>query len=263
MLNLPAALPVRGNRVLPALFAAALALLLLPLTAAAAPAPAVLTLKTAKVGAPGNPGVGIVPFTDAIYPSCVAAPEAKPPCQEVGAVDYRYGIGQLEVTVAQYVDFLNTVDPKRDATVTSSTARTRAARPGPGSARSTSPPASATAVTTRSATPEWADKPYGFANFLRSARFVNSLYNGQVLSRKTSSANGFRYVTYRVRLSRQTERGMYDMTQAGDDALAQVRLRHPQPGRVDQGRLLRPQRRRHLLLLEVPDQRRRLRRRRR
>ena len=41
-----------------------------------------------------------------------------------------------------------------------------------------------------------------------------------------------------------------------------TRLRHPQPGRVDQVGLLRPQRRRHLLLLEVPDQRRRVRRRR-
>ena len=36
------------------------------------------------------------------------------------------------------------------------------------------------------AAPEWADKPYGFANFLRAARFDNSLYNGQVLSKQSS-----------------------------------------------------------------------------
>ena len=48
---------------------------------------------------------------------------------------------------------------------------------------------------------------------------------------------------------------------AGDDPLAQDRLRHSQPERVDQGGLLRPQRRRQVLLLEVPDQPRRVRRR--
>ena len=36
--------------------------------------PAVLTFKTAEVGAPGNPAVGIVPFSDAIYSSCAEAP---------------------------------------------------------------------------------------------------------------------------------------------------------------------------------------------
>ena len=55
--------------------------------------------------------------------------------------------------------------------------------------------------------PQWADKPYGFANFLRAARFVNSLDNGQLLSKQTGSHGGFNYTTYRVRLSRRTERG--------------------------------------------------------
>jgi formylglycine-generating enzyme required for sulfatase activity len=211
MLNPSAALPVRRNRFLLAALAAALTALLLPLTATAAPPPAVLTLKTAKVGAPGNPGVGIVPFTDAIYPSCAAAPEAKPACQEVGAVDYRFGIGQLEVTVAQWVDFLNTVDPKgtnRHKLYSSNESGEAWPRFGQlafsasvGLGRHYS-----------AATPEWEDKPYGFANFLRSARFANSLYNGQVLSKKASTEAGFHYVTYRVRLSRVTERGMYDMT---------------------------------------------------
>ena len=40
-----------------------------------------------------------------------SAAEKQPPCQQVGGVDYGYGIGQLEVTVAQYVAFLNTADP--------------------------------------------------------------------------------------------------------------------------------------------------------
>jgi len=188
--------------------------LLLPALAAAAPKPAVLTFKTVKVGAPGNPGAGIVPFTDAIYRSCEEAPAPKGPrapvCQQVGGVDYRYALGQLEVTVAQYVDFLNTVDPKGTnrhklySTTESSTAWPRFGQidfsASVGSGRHY-------AV----ASPEWASKPYGFANFLRSARFANSLYNGEVLAKKASAAGAFKYVTYRVRLSRDTEDGMYEM----------------------------------------------------
>src|SRR3954469_3502257 len=102
------------NRLLPALgLVIALALSGPAAAGAAAPAPSVLTFKTVKVGAPGNPSVGIVPFADAVYSSCaeVVPAEKQPPCQQVGGVDYRYGIGRLEVTVTQYVDFLNTADP--------------------------------------------------------------------------------------------------------------------------------------------------------
>src|SRR4051812_17251652 len=69
---------------------------------------ATVSMKTVVVGAPGNPSVGIVPFTDAIYKSCDGAPSG---CITVGGVDAPYRIGQLEVTVKQWVKFLNTVDP--------------------------------------------------------------------------------------------------------------------------------------------------------
>ena len=49
--------------------------------------------------------------------------------------------------------------------------------------------------------PEWAQKPFNFANFRRAARFVNSLSNGKVLSKTSSSSGAFKYVTYKVRLS--------------------------------------------------------------
>ncbi len=195
------------------LLAFAIAALALPLTAAASSAPAVLTLKTAQVGAPGNPSVGIVPFTDAVYPSCASVAESKPPCQEVGGVGYRYGIGQLEVTVAQWVDFLNTVDPKgtnRHKLYSSNESGTAWPRFGQIDYEAG---AGLFGRHYSAATPEWEDKPYGFANFLRSARFDNALYNGQVLARKASTENGYRYVTYRVRLSRNTETGMYDMSE--------------------------------------------------
>ena len=147
--------------------------------------------------------------------SCAEAPTTRRPnrCQEVGGVDYRYGIGQLEVTVAQWVAFLNTVDPtgrnrhrlysanesadglaevrpdrlRRKAPAPAATTRWPR-RNGPtsptASPTSCAPPASPTRSTTASCSP--------------SGRAPNG---------------GFRYVTYRVRLSRRTEDGMYEMAE--------------------------------------------------
>lgn len=211
------------------LIAAATALLALALPALAGarphfdlPKPAVLTFKVAKVGTPNNPSVAIVPFTPALYANCSDAP-AEPtvpgtklpdPCQEVGSVPYEYGIGETEVTVEQYVAFLNTVDPfGRNQMDLYSPDESGAAWPrfgqidysaltGPGKHYA-------------AAAPEWNDKPYGFADFLRTARFDNSVANGKVLSKTESTVGSgndeFRYVTYKVRLSRKTGTGMYDM----------------------------------------------------
>lgn len=207
----PVSLPTRAALALVAAAAIAFALLTGPAAAGAAPEPSVLTLKTVKVGAPGNPSVGIVPFTDAVYPSCASAPEAGPVCQQVGGVGYRYGIGQLEVTVSQWVAFLNTVDPTgRNRHNLFSSDESPSVWPKYGQIGFTAGAAMGRHYSV--ASPEWTDKPYAFANFLRSARFANSLYNGHLLSKKASEEGGFRYVTYRVRLSRRTERGMYDMT---------------------------------------------------
>ena len=207
----PALSALRG-RLAPALIV--LALLALAVPAGASSASSVLTFKTMEVGAAGNPAVGIVPFSDAIYRSCSEAPQPKGPrapvCQEVGGVGYGYGIGKLEVTVGQWVKFLNTVDPAgRNTHKLYSETESGAAWPrfgqinfsaGAPAGRHYSPSA-----------PEWVDKPYGFANFLRSARFVNSLYNGKLISKRSGSEGPYRYTVYRVRLSRRTERGMYDM----------------------------------------------------
>jgi len=178
--------------------------------ALAAAAPAVVTLKTAEVGAPGNPSVGVVPFEDAIYPNCEAAPATKKGCQQVGAVKYRYEIGELEVTVAQWVAFLNTVDPRgvnRHRLYSANESGAAWPRFGQLDFAAGAPAGRHYRV----AAPEWANKPYGFANFLRAARFANSLANGRILKKTRSSEGGFRFVTYRVRLSRRTSRGMYDL----------------------------------------------------
>lgn len=205
-----AALRVLTNRLLPALILVGAVALAGPAASSAAAKPAVLTFKTVKVGAPGNPSVGIVPFQDAIYASCAEAPSGGPACQQVGGVGYRYGIGQLEVTVAQWVAFLNTVDPAgRNKHRLYSPNESSSAWPKYGQIDFYAGARKGRHYTV--ASPEWAGKPYGFANFLRSARFVNSLYNGELLAKRASVDNGFRYVTYRVRLSRKTGRGMYAM----------------------------------------------------
>lgn len=168
-----------------------------------------ITLRTVTVGAPGNPSVAIVPFTDAIYQSCADAPSSAKNCLMVGGVSYPYQIGQLEVTVRQWVAFLNTAnrsgrDPHRLYSATESSS----AWPRYGQINFSSSAAQGHHYSV--ASPGWADKPYGFANFLRVARFDNSLYNGRVLSKRASRHGAFRYVTYHVALSRDTNRGMYD-----------------------------------------------------
>ncbi len=172
---------------------------------------AVVTVTTAEVGAPGNRAVGVVPFTDAVYRSCADAPASSRGCLMVGRVAKPYEIGETEVTVSQWVAFLNTADPTGsdphglyDGETESSSAWPKygqinfSAQTGAGRHYSV-------------AYPEWADKPYGFATFLRAARFVNSLYNGRVISKTTSQSGDFRYVSYRVQLSARTESGMYDL----------------------------------------------------
>jgi hypothetical protein len=200
-----------------ALAAPALALAARP-TSVKPPRPAVLTFKVAKVGKPGNPPAAIVPFSNAIYPNCAAAPpEPKvattnlpDPCQEIGSVPYEYGIGEGEVTVEQYVAFLNTVDPfGRNQNGLYSENESGTAWPRFGEIDYSALSRAGRHYT--AAAPEWNDKPYGFADFLRAARFDNSVANGKVLSRASSTSNGFNYVTYKVQLSRRTATGMYDM----------------------------------------------------
>ena len=195
----PASLP---NRRLVGLIAGLAALVALALPALAGrggpepklPKPAVLTFKLAQVGKPGNPSVAIVPFTSALYPNCAAAPpEPKlgksnlpDPCQEVGSVPYEYGIGEVEVTVEQYVAFLNTVDPfGRNQMGLYSETESGTAWPRYGQIDYSALARAGKHYT--AAAPEWNDKPYGFANFLRSARFDNSVANGKVLSQTEST----------------------------------------------------------------------------
>lgn len=183
-----------------------------PVAAAPPSGPAagsVITVTTVKVGDPGNPAIGVVPFTDAVYRSCADAP-ASSGCLTVGGVSDPYEIGQLEVTVGQWVAFLNTADP------TGGNSRglydeTESGTAWPRYGQIDLDPSAARGRHYAVAYPDWADKPYGFANFLRAARFANSLYNGSLISKQEVSSGGFDQVSYTVRLSASTERGMYDL----------------------------------------------------
>ncbi|HUK94827.1 MAG TPA: hypothetical protein VLU96_07195 [Gaiellaceae bacterium] len=173
---------------------------------------AVVTIQTVRVGRPGNPSAAIVPFHPGVYGSCSQAPSRHSGCRLVGGVGYEYGIGELEVTVRLYVAFLNTVDPsgenRHDLYIRS---MSPSSWPKYGPIRRQQGSSVPAGRHYSVAYPQWADKPIGFANFLRAASFANALTNGDILSRTTSSADGFGVTTYRVRLSRDSEQGMYDL----------------------------------------------------
>lgn len=191
---------------------------------------AVVTVRMAVVGDAGNPSVGVTSvfgesgdFTDTanggIFRSCDAAPPGPTNCITSGAVDYGFDIGELEVTVDQYVAFLNTVDPGgTNPHQLYLDYMSPAVWPKYGSISYESDAQASQHYAV--ASPEWADKPFGFADFLRSARFANSLTNGDVLSRTASSEGGFDYVTYEVRLSAESERGMYDLAKPDTTRIA-------------------------------------------
>jgi hypothetical protein len=186
----------------------------------------VVTITMAIVGDPGNPSVGVVQTfggpkgsfveppenkgSTGIYKSCADAPSSAPSCLTVGQVDYTYGIGEFDITVSDYVTFLNTVDPRgKNAHDLYNDDMSPTVWPKYGSVRYTA--GAPTKQHYSVAYPEWADMPFNWGNFRRDVRFVNSLTNGKVLSKTSSSSGSFKYVTYTVRLSTRTETGMYTL----------------------------------------------------
>lgn len=198
--------------------------------------PSTITLDTVSVLSPGNRKAWIIPFWNDVYASeaeCLAAfpavraiidQNADPAvqtasstnCMGVGKVPYKYQIAEKELTVAQWVTFLNTVDPQGhnkyrlwDASQSSRV------WPKYGSVnRNKRAPRGQHYYV---ASPEWANKPYNVADFTRAARLSNSINNGQILKRKTrivKGVNGQRILrtSFTIRLSPKTETGMYKMS---------------------------------------------------
>jgi hypothetical protein len=191
-----------------------------------------VTLRMVTVGDPGNESVGVVttfvagpgkfvqiPANGGVYRTCSDAPPAPPDCFDLGGVDEEYEIGELEVTVGQYVAFLNTVDPEgRNERALYHDYMNPQVWPKYGSVAYTEDADDGEHYAI--AYPEWENKPFGFANFLRAAHFVNSLFNGDVLSKQTSTSDGFGITTYTVRLGRESEKGMYDLTDPATERTA-------------------------------------------
>ena len=195
-----------------------------------------LRLSTVTVSSPRNSAAWIIPFYNDVYEtkdSCLAAlpavqeavqanpdpavqKESATSCMGVGAVPYTFDIGELEITTSQWVTFLNTVDPTGsnnnnlwDVAESASVwpkygSINRDLRATPGQRYYIS-------------SPGWANRPYNQADFSRAARFINSLQNGRVLSKQvnnvtTVTGTSLKTTTYTVRLSTNTETGMYTMS---------------------------------------------------
>lgn len=198
--------------------------------------PDVLSIDTVKVRAPRNRDAWIIPFWNDVYGSkaeCRAAfpgvraiidQNADPAvqdvsattCMGVGRVPYTYRVAEKELTVGQWVTFLNTVDPRgHNRHHLWDAAQSSRVWPKYGSVnRNMRAPRGQHYYV---ASPVWADKPYNVADFKRAARLANALDNGDLIkerSRRIATVNGdrLRRTTYTVRLSRETETGMYTMS---------------------------------------------------
>ena len=223
----------------------------------------------ATVYDPGNPSVGVIQTfgvtgvkgqavkppensgSTGIYKNCSDAPPSPKQCLTVGGVNYTYGICEFDITVSQYVTFLNTVDPSgRNTLQLYFDDMNLTVWPKYGSIGYSS--SAATGQHYSVAYPEWADKPFSFADPSRAASFVNSLTNGKVLS--TSSSSGQLQLRHLHGAAIPPDRnGHVRHGQAGADANQVDGIRHSKQQPMDQGSLLRPKGRWHRLVLGVRD----------
>jgi hypothetical protein len=113
----------------------------------------------------------VIPFrgppTQGIYERSEDAP---PGCLLVGEVDDTYRIGEREITVGQYVTFLNTVDPEgTNARNLYSPSMSPVTWPRYGSIRLTTGRDIASGEQYTVASADWEQKPIGFIDFRRAA----------------------------------------------------------------------------------------------
>ena len=206
------------------------------ISASAATRSRTVTLSTVTVASPGNAAAWIIPFYNNVYQSqasCEAAlpavtaavalapdpavqKESATSCMGVGAVPYTFNVGETEVTTAQWVTFLNTADPmglNRHHIWDAAEAASVWPKYGSVNRNMNAAPGQRYYV----ASPAWANRPYNTADFSRSARFINSLQNGKLVSKKvkvvtTVSGTALKTTSYTVRLSPKTETGMYTLS---------------------------------------------------
>ncbi len=197
--------------------------------------PGVISLSTVTVASPKNRPVWIIPFYNDVYPNRAACLQAFPAvraavtanpdpavqavsatsCMQVGAVPYAYRIAEMELTNAQWVNFLNTVDPdgrNRHRLWNATESSHVWPKYGAINRNMRAPRGQRFYVSS----PVWANKPYSEADFSRAGRLANAMQNGTQLSSRRSvitTGSGARLLrtTYTVRLSSKSEDGMYTM----------------------------------------------------
>lgn len=195
-----------------------------------------ITLNTVSVRSPRNRDAWIIPFWNDVYRTKAQCRKAFPAvraaikqnadpavqkvsatsCMAVGGVNYNYQIAETELTVAQWVTFLNAVDPLgHNRHRLWDAAQSSRVWPKYGSVNRN--PRAPRGQRYYVASPEWANKPYNVADFTRGARLANAIDNGRLIKKSTSrvrTVKGKRLVrtTYTIRLSAQTETGMYTMS---------------------------------------------------
>ncbi|MSR17599.1 MAG: hypothetical protein EXS00_00260 [Phycisphaerales bacterium] len=161
--------------------------------------PPQIELQLVPVGDPGNESLPIINFNPT-FPTPENATEF------VGSVSYEYEIGRVEITVNQWVSFLNTVDPTgsndrglwdpaMSPELDSMYGSVRRAPSAPAGSRY------------QVAEPEFNQRPIAWIDFFRAARFINSLHNGH--SERTTGPSGV--IVYRCWFSQNTETGVYDL----------------------------------------------------
>lgn len=195
-----------------------------------------IKLNTVAVRSPRNRDAWIIPFWNDVYRSKASCRKAFPgvrakinqhadpavqklsatSCMAVGGVKYKYQIAETELTVAQWVTFLNTVDPfGHNKHRMWDAAQSSRVWPKYGSINRN--PRAPVGERYYVSAPVWANKPYNVADFTRAARLANAIDNGRIVKksvRKIRTAKGTRLMrtTYTIRLSKQTETGMYQMS---------------------------------------------------
>jgi hypothetical protein len=132
----------------------------------------------------------------------------------VGGVTYPYYIGELETTASQYVTYLNTVDPSGNKN-RQLYYRDMSSSVWPRYGEINYSSSAATGHHYSLSYPEWGNKPLNFSTFARAALFANSLTNGKILSKTTSQSDGFTIYNLRVKLSPNTDSGMYNLYKSG------------------------------------------------
>ena len=176
--------------------------------------PAHIELDLVAVGDPGNQALPIINFNPTF-------PTAETATEFVGAVEYDYEIGRVEITVDQWVAFLNTVDPTAaNSRLLWEPAMSPEVDEKYGSVRQVmkAPVGSRYQI----AAPEFSQRPMGWIEFFRAARFINALNNGT--HERTVVAGDI--ARYRCWFSQNTETGVYDLRNQSTYGIAAVRTVH-------------------------------------